>query len=138
TLGVWINDWEEQNEREVETAIALAKHYRNIESIIVGNEAVFRSQALHKQDPNELVRNLIAKIQRVKREVSVPVSTAEVPNVWLEYPQLASSVDYIAVHVLPYWEGLPGSAASDHARAGSESLRQTCPGKPIVIPGGVL
>ncbi|HKB21939.1 MAG TPA: glycosyltransferase [Methyloceanibacter sp.] len=133
TLGVWINDWEEQNEREVETAVALAKHHRNIESIIVGNEAVFRSQALHKQDPNEVVRNLIAKIQRVKREGSVPVSTAEVPNVWLEYPQLASSVDYIAVHVLPYWEGLPGSAAVDHALAVYEKLRQTYPGKRIVI-----
>jgi len=133
TLGVWINDWEEQNEREVETAVALAKHHRNIESIIVGNEAVFRSQALHKQDPNEVVRNLIAKIQRVKREVTVPVSTAEVPNVWLEYPQLASSVDYIAVHVLPYWEGLPGSAAVDHALAIYEKLRQTYPGKRIVI-----
>ena len=133
TLGVWINNWEEQNEREVETAVALAKHHRNIESIIVGNEAVFRSQALHKQDPNEVVRNLIAKIQRVKREVTVPVSTAEVPNVWLEYPQLASSVDYIAVHVLPYWEGLPGSAAVDHALAIYEKLRQTYPGKRIVI-----
>ena len=133
TLGVWINDWEKQNEREIETAVALAKHHRNIESIVVGNEAVFRSQALHKQDPNEVVRNLIAKIQRVKREVTVPVSTAEVPNVWLEYPQLASSVDYIAVHVLPYWEGLPGSAAVDHALAIYEKLRQTYPGKRIVI-----
>ena len=69
----------------------------------------------------------------MKREVAVPVSTAEVPNVWLEYPQLASSVDYIAVHVLPYWEGLPGSAAVDHALAVYEKLRQTYPGKRIVI-----
>jgi exo-beta-1,3-glucanase (GH17 family)/cellulose synthase/poly-beta-1,6-N-acetylglucosamine synthase-like glycosyltransferase len=137
TLGVWINDWEEQNEREIETAIMLAKHYRNVESIIVGNEAVFRAQSLHgknpRYDPDQTVRDLIAKIQRVKREVSVPVTTAEVPNVWLEYPQLASSVDYIAVHVLPYWEGLPGSAAVDDALAVYEKLRQTYPGKRIVI-----
>src|SRR4029450_178416 len=117
TLGVWINDWEQQNEREIETAITLTKHYRNVESIIVGNETIFRAQAEHRNNPlynaNETVRDLIAKIQRVKREVSVPVTTAEVPNVWLEYPQLASSVDYIAVHILPYWEGLPGSAARD-------------------------
>src|SRR4029450_5752665 len=33
TLGVWINDWEQQNEREIETAITLTKHYRNVESI---------------------------------------------------------------------------------------------------------
>ncbi|MGH9694660.1 MAG: glycosyl transferase family 2, partial [Bryobacteraceae bacterium] len=100
TLGVWINDSEEQNEKEIESAIALAKSHRNIDSIIVGNEAVFRSQALHDRDPNEVVRNLIAKIQRVKREVSVPVTTADVPNVWLEHPELVSAVDYIAVHVL--------------------------------------
>ena len=43
TLGVWLNDWEEQNEREIESAIALAKRYRNIDSIIVGNETIFRA-----------------------------------------------------------------------------------------------
>jgi exo-beta-1,3-glucanase (GH17 family)/cellulose synthase/poly-beta-1,6-N-acetylglucosamine synthase-like glycosyltransferase len=137
TLGVWINDWEPQNEREIETAITLTKHYRNVESIIVGNETIFRAQAEHRNNPlynaNETVRDLIAKIQRVKREVSVPVTAAEVPNVWLEYPQLASSVDYIAVHILPYWEGLPGSAAVDHALNAYEKLRQTYPGKRIVI-----
>ncbi len=137
TLGVWINNWQEQNEREMESAVALAKRYRNVDSIIVGNETIFRAQAEHRDDPlynaNDTVRDLIAKIQRVKREVSVPVTTAEVPNVWLEYPELASAVDYIAVHVLPYWEGMPGSAAVDHALGVYEKLRQTYPGKRIVI-----
>jgi exo-beta-1,3-glucanase (GH17 family)/cellulose synthase/poly-beta-1,6-N-acetylglucosamine synthase-like glycosyltransferase len=137
TLGVWVNDWEEQNEREIETAITLAKHYRNVESTIVGNETIFRAQAEHRDNPNynanDTVRDLIGKIQRVKREVSVPVTTAEVPTVWLEYPELASSVDYIAVHILPYWEGLPGSVAVDHALHAYEKLRQTYPGKRIVI-----
>ena len=75
---------------------------------------MFRAQQLHQGNPeydaNHTVKDLIAKIQRVKREVSVPVTTAEVPNVWLEYPELASAVDYLAVHILPYWEGIPGSA----------------------------
>lgn len=133
TLGVWINDWQEQNERELERAIDLAKHHRNIDSIIVGNESVFRSQALHDRDPNDVVRDLIGKIQRVKREVSVPVTTAEVPNVWFEHPELASAVDYIAVHVLPYWEGMPGSAAVDDALGVYERLRQAYPGKRVVI-----
>ncbi|HBR25716.1 MAG TPA: glycosyl transferase family 2, partial [Rhizobiales bacterium] len=48
TLGIWINEWEQQNEKEIETAIALTKHYRNIEGIIVGNETIFRAQALHR------------------------------------------------------------------------------------------
>ena len=111
TLGVWIDEWEEQNEREIETAIALAKHHRNIDSVIVGNETMFRTEVLHDRDPNDAdtVQELIAKIQRVKREVSVPVTTAEVWNIWLEHPELVSAVDYLAVHILPYWEGLPGA-----------------------------
>jgi exo-beta-1,3-glucanase (GH17 family) len=45
TLGVWINEWEDQNEKELESAIALAKQYRNIDSVIVGNETIYRAQA---------------------------------------------------------------------------------------------
>ena len=96
--------------------------YRNVDSVIVGNEAVFRAQELNRDDLDTQRRkrseDLIAKIQRVKREVRVPVTTAEVPNVWLEHPELASAVDYLAVHILPYWEGIPGSSAVDHALNG--------------------
>src|SRR5680860_1562730 len=51
TLGVWINEWEEQNEREIESAIALARQYRNVDGVIVGNEAVFRAQELNRSNP---------------------------------------------------------------------------------------
>jgi exo-beta-1,3-glucanase (GH17 family)/cellulose synthase/poly-beta-1,6-N-acetylglucosamine synthase-like glycosyltransferase len=129
-LGVWIDNSEADNEREMETAIALAKRHRNIDSIIVGNETLYRSSVL-KRGPS--VAELIAKIQRVKREVSVPVTTAEVWNIWLEHPELASAVDYLAVHILPYWEGIPSSAAVDHAARIYERLRQAYPGKRIVI-----
>ncbi len=138
TQGIWIDNWEEQNEREIESGIALAKQYRNIDSIIVGNETIFRGQALAARagksfDSNAAVKDLIAKIQRVKRSTSVPVTTAEVYSVWLEHPELVSAVDYLAVHILPYWEGVPGSAAVDHAIGAYEKLRQTYPGKRIVI-----
>jgi exo-beta-1,3-glucanase (GH17 family)/cellulose synthase/poly-beta-1,6-N-acetylglucosamine synthase-like glycosyltransferase len=130
TLGAWINDWEPQNEREIETAIAVAKRHRNVDSIIVGNETLYRSSVLNH---GPTVADLIAKIQRVKREVSVPVTTAEVWNIWLDHPELVSAVDYLAVHILPYWEGLPASVAVDHAIKIYERLRQAYPGKRIVI-----
>jgi len=123
--GIWLDGQQERDEREMEGGIALAKRHTNIDSVIVGNETIYRE--------NLTVPELITKIQRVKREVSVPVTTAEVWNVWLEHPELASSVDYLAVHILPYWEGLPGSAAVDHAAKIYEKLRQTYPGKRIVI-----
>ena len=138
TQGIWLNEWEEQNDKEIESAVSLAKHYRNIDSIIVGNETIYREQASHALagtyfDANAAVQDLIAKIQRVKRSTSVPVSTAEVYNIWLEHPELASQVDYLAVHILPFWEGVPGSAAVDHALGAYEKLREAYPGKRIVI-----
>ena len=39
--------------------------------------------------------------------VRQPVSTAEPWHVWLAHPELAQAVDYITIHLLPYWEGLP-------------------------------
>ena len=42
-------------------------------------------------------------------------------------------MDYIAVHILPYWEGLPGDVAVDHAMQVYRKLREAYPGKHIVI-----
>jgi exo-beta-1,3-glucanase (GH17 family)/cellulose synthase/poly-beta-1,6-N-acetylglucosamine synthase-like glycosyltransferase len=130
SLGAWIDDREAANEQEIESAIALAKLYRNIDSVIVGNETIYRAQGTEVE---EHVQDLIAKIQRVKRQVSVPVSTAEVWDVWLDHPELVSAVDYLAVHILPYWEGLVASSAVDHALDIYQRLRQAYPGKRIVI-----
>ena len=133
TLGVWINDSEEQNEKEIETAIALASITATSTASSSATRRCSGPRRCTDRDPNDVVRDLIAKIQRVKREVSVPVTTAEVPNVWLEHPELVSAVDYIAVHVLPYWEGTPGSRAVDEALGVYEQLRRVYPGKRVVI-----
>ncbi len=50
---------------------------------------------------------MIAYIKQMRRKVNVPISTAEPWHVWLKHPELANSVDYITVHLLPYWEGVP-------------------------------
>ena len=102
----------------------------DLDSVIVGNETIYRNKVLYKR---ENVQDLIDKIQRVKRSVRVPVTTAEVWDVWLDHPELVSAVDYLAVHILPYWEGMPGSAAVDHAIKVYEQLRHAYPGKRIVI-----
>ncbi|HYH69832.1 MAG TPA: glycosyltransferase [Methyloceanibacter sp.] len=130
TVGAWIDSVEEQNEAEIENVVELANTYRNIDSVLVGNETIYRSQTLNGAAN---VKDLIEKIQRVKRQVSVPVSTAEVWDIWLDHPELVSAVDYLAVHILPYWEGLPGSSAVDHALDVYQKLRRAYPGKRIVI-----
>jgi cellulose synthase/poly-beta-1,6-N-acetylglucosamine synthase-like glycosyltransferase len=69
----------------------------------------------------------------VKREVKVRVTTGEIWNVWLEHPELASAVDFIAAHILPYWEGVPEDKATDRAFEIYDKLRAAFPGKKVVI-----
>jgi exo-beta-1,3-glucanase (GH17 family)/cellulose synthase/poly-beta-1,6-N-acetylglucosamine synthase-like glycosyltransferase len=125
TVGAWIDKHKDRNEREIRSAIELARRNSDVNSVIVGNETIYRA--------DQTVPELIKKIQRVKRAVNVPVSTGEIWHVWIEHPELVSAVDYIAAHVLPYWEGVPASETVDRAITIYEKLRQAYPGKRIVI-----
>jgi exo-beta-1,3-glucanase (GH17 family)/cellulose synthase/poly-beta-1,6-N-acetylglucosamine synthase-like glycosyltransferase len=125
TIGAWIDKNEDRNEREMRSVIELARRNSNVDGIVVGNETVFRGE--------QKVSELIEKIQRVKRETQVPVTTGEIWHVWMEHPELASSVDFIAAHVLPYWEGFSEKQAVDQAVLIYNMLRQAYPGKRIVI-----
>ena len=51
----------------------------------------------------------------------------------MDHPELASAVDFIAAHILPYWEGFNASTAVDHTIEFYDKLRQMHPGKRIVI-----
>ena len=77
--------------------------------------------------------DLIKLIQKVKRSSPVPVTTGEIWTVWIDHPELASAVDFIAAHILPYWEGFSASTAVDHTIEFYDKLRQMHPGKRIVI-----
>jgi exo-beta-1,3-glucanase (GH17 family)/cellulose synthase/poly-beta-1,6-N-acetylglucosamine synthase-like glycosyltransferase len=125
TVGAWIDKHAERNEREIRSAIELAKRHSNVKSVMVGNETIFRGE--------QSVDNLIKMIQRVKRSTNVPVSTGEIWHVWIAHPELVSAVDYIAAHVLPYWEGFSDGQAVDQAILIYDKLRQAYPGKRIVI-----
>src|SRR3982075_10150 len=125
TVGAWIDKNVDRNEREMLSAIDLAKHNGNVNGIVVGNETIYRGE--------QKVADLIKLIQRVKRSVNVPVTTGEIWNIWLEHPELASSVDFIAAHILPYWEGFSDKQAVDQALIIYQKLRDAFPGKRIVI-----
>src|SRR5205085_1587827 len=125
TLGIWIDKNEARNEREIQAAIALARRYSNINAIVVGNETTLRAE----KSIDELVR----LIQRVKRQSPVPVTTGEIWTVWIEHPELASAVDFIAAHILPYWDGFTTTQAVDKTIEFYDKLRSAHPGKRIVI-----
>jgi len=125
-LGAWIDKRLEKNEGEISRLIEVANHNRrNVVRVIVGNESILRRDLP--------VGKVIEYIDYVRARVSMPVSTAEPWHVWLKHPELVQHVDYIAVHLLPYWEGIPISHAVDFVINRLDELKQRYPGKPIVI-----
>src|SRR5471030_2940957 len=125
TIGDWLDKDQDRNEREIRSVIDLARRNSNVSSIVVGNETIYRDDVK--------IGDLIQYIQRVKHSASVPVTTGEIWSVWRDHPELVSAVDYIAVHILPYWEGVSEKSAVDAAIGGYETLRRLYPGKRIVI-----
>ena len=125
TVGAWISKDKERNEREIAAAIDLARHNSNVDALVVGNETIYREEMT--------LPDLIALIKDVKRSSPVPVTTGEIGSVWLQHPELASAVDFVAAHVLPYWNGIDASRAVDYSVEFYDKLRRALPGKRIVI-----
>ncbi|MGB8629414.1 MAG: glycosyltransferase [Xanthobacteraceae bacterium] len=121
----WVEKGQDRNAREIRSALDLARHYSNVDAIVVGNETTLRADMS--------VPDLIKLIQKVKRSSPAPVTTGEIWTVWIDHPELASAVDFIAAHILPYWEGFDASRAVDHTIEFYDKLRQMHPGKRIVI-----
>jgi len=124
-LGVWIDKDPDRNEREIQSAINLARHNSNVIGIVVGNETILTA--------TQKVDELIEKIKRVKKSVNVPVTTGDVWNTWRDNPELAANVDFIAAHVLPYWEFFTDDQAVDQAVDRYQLLKKQFPGKRIMI-----
>lgn len=125
TVGAWIDKDPDRNEREIKAAIELARKNSNVNGVVVGNEVIYRGE--------QKIEDLIELIKRVKSAVHVPVTTGEIWNIWRDNPDLASNVDFIAAHVLPYWENFRSDQAVDQAVDRYNLLRNQFPGKRIVI-----
>ena len=106
---------------------AANEHPDTIKRVIVGNEVLLRKDLTPEQ--------LIGYIRRVRAAVKQPVSYADVWAFWLKHPELAKEVDFITIHILPYWEDEPVSVddAADHVVKVYRMVQQAFPGKPILI-----
>jgi cellulose synthase/poly-beta-1,6-N-acetylglucosamine synthase-like glycosyltransferase/exo-beta-1,3-glucanase (GH17 family) len=125
TLGVWLDKDKARNEREVATALDLARRYPNVTRLVVGNETVYRRELI--------VADLIKIVRRVKRDSPVPVGSAENWQTFIEHPEFGDAVDQIFAHIIPYWEGFPKETAVQESMAIYDKLRAAYPNKKIVI-----
>lgn len=125
TVGVWISADKQRNETEIAALMQLAQQDSMMRRVLVGNESLLRADVT--------VDELITYIKRAQSILKVPVSTAEPWHVWLEHPELVEAVDFVAVHVLPYWEGVPAHAAVDYVFMRLAELKDKYPDKHFVL-----
>ncbi|MFL6796861.1 MAG: beta-(1-6) glucans synthase [Xanthobacteraceae bacterium] len=126
--GLWLSSIAETNRKQVTTAIALAEQFPDvIAGVIVGNEVLLRGEMGAPE--------LVGIIREVKTRVTAPVTYADVWEFWLAHQEVASAVDFITVHILPYWEDfpIPADAAASHVDAIRKRMAAAFPGKDILI-----
>ncbi|HZD26848.1 MAG TPA: glycosyl transferase family 2, partial [Alphaproteobacteria bacterium] len=123
--GAWVGEDKDFSKRELDAVIRVANRNPNVRSIVIGNETILRKELK--------VHELIKMLRYVRRRVRVPVTTGETWDIWLAHPELVREVDYIAAHMLPYWEGIPSDYAATYAFKRYDELRRKFPGKRVVI-----
>ena len=126
--GVWVSGDPEKTRRQVATSVAYAKAYPDvIKAIVVGNEVLLRGEMT--------AADLIAVIRDIKAQVPMPVTYADVWEFWLRHPDVQNAVDFVTIHVLPYWEDfpIPASRAAAHLAAIRKKVAAAFPNKEIVI-----
>ena len=129
-MGIWLGRDPVANAREVAMGIATANAHPDVlRGVVVGNEVLLRGEL----SPQALA----GYVQQVRAAVpaAVPVTYADVWEFWLRYPQMASAVDYLTIHILPYWEDepVPPEHAVRHVAQVYARMQQAFPDKPVMI-----
>ena len=127
-LGIWISGTPRDNRTQIKAGVALANQYRDtVRAVIVGNEVLLRRDL-----PVEALEDLI---RDVRAQVPVPVTYADVWEFWLQNRALARAVDFVTVHILPYWEDMPVRAedAADHITRVRAQVADVFADKEIII-----
>jgi exo-beta-1,3-glucanase (GH17 family) len=131
--GAEIDKRLDNNEKEIDALIAQARRYPGtINRVTVGNEVLFRNDLKPEQ--------MMAYADRVRAALHQPVSISEPDYIWLKYPELADHVDFITIHLFPFWNGVTVSSGEDgksdaveEALGAYHAIQKRFPNKHIVV-----
>ena len=124
-LGIQLDKNLDENELEMRTGIALAREHRNVSRVLVGNEVLLRGDMT--------VPELAQQLDRARAAIRQPVGYADTWATWLRNPEIARHVDFIAVHLFPYWEGVDVESAVDFCFRELKAVQLAYPKKPVII-----
>ena len=126
--GVWLGRDETANRVEIERATALAREYVDvIDILVVGNEVLLRRDLS--------VEQLASHLRYVKSQINIAITYADVWEFWQRNAVLQADVDWVTVHILPYWEDVPVAAidAADHVFKIAHDMQKVFVGKPVWV-----
>ncbi|MGC1548127.1 MAG: glycoside hydrolase family 17 [Rhodanobacter sp.] len=129
-MGIWLGRDSKANAREVQQGIATAQaHPQALRGVIVGNEVLLRGELSPK-----VLADYLHEV-RAGVPATVPVTYADVWEFWLQHPELANAVDYLTIHILPYWENdpVPPEHAVQHVADVYAQIQKAFPGKQVMI-----
>ncbi len=124
-LGIELSKDADESELEMRTGIVLAREHRNVTRVLVGNEVLLRGE----MEPGELAEQL----DRARAAIRQPVGYADTWATWLKHPEIVRHVDFIAVHLFPYWEGVDVESAVDFCFRELKAVQSAYPKKPVII-----
>ncbi|MET3838129.1 beta-(1-6) glucans synthase [Bradyrhizobium sp. OAE829] len=126
--GIWLSSNRIKNYSQIAIAVGLTKEYPGvITALVVGNEVLLRGEMT--------TSDLAAYIRAVKPQVTIPVTYADVWEFWLRNREIYDAVDFVTIHILPYWEDMPVRAkfAASHVDSIRKRMAVAFPGKEILI-----
>ncbi|WMT70975.1 beta-(1-6) glucans synthase [Bradyrhizobium sp. Ash2021] len=126
--GIWLGSDRLKNLVQISIAVGLTKQYPQvITALVVGNEVLLRGEMT--------TADLAANIRSVKAQVTIPVTYADVWEFWLKNREIYDAVDFVTIHILPYWEDIPVKAkfAASHVDEIRKRMAVAFPGKEILI-----
>ncbi len=127
-LGAWLSRNAAENAEELALAVAVANRERDvIRAVVVGNEVLLRGELPQ--------RTLAEHLRAVRAATGLPVTYADVWEFWLKYREVAPAVDFITIHILPYWEDQPVAidGAIAHVDAIYNKMQAAFPGREFLI-----
>jgi exo-beta-1,3-glucanase (GH17 family) len=124
-LGVWVSSDLMENMHDLQTALAVAKKYRSVTHVLIGNEALFFNIISQKY--------LYLYLSYAHTQIHQPISTGEIVSTWDQYKKLGELSDFIAIHVFPYWNNVPIDKALSYLDGEYDFMEKSFPDKEVMV-----
>ncbi|MBL6729867.1 MAG: MFS transporter [Bacteroidia bacterium] len=124
-VGAWIGADKEENDKEIEALIGLAKKGL-VDIAVVGNEALMRGDLSEQQ-----VLDYLSKVKSALPKIKVGYVDAYFQ--FIQRPKLVEACDVILINCYPFWEGSKIEFATAYLNEMFQATKNIASNKPVII-----